>query len=189
MRVLRRLAFTFAMAIVAELCTAAAPTAAGLGASRVSEFEVKATFLFNFVKFASWPVAVLPAGAPLEVCVFGSSQVATSLESFRGQVVDGHALSVKRVVDPSDLQFCHLVFVSEAESDRAAMALRVTKNLATLTVGEQSDFLTRGGMINFVAEDNRVRFDINQSAAERVNLKISAHLLRLARQTGDGGRP
>lgn len=178
------------MALAAELWTAtAAPRAAVASSARVSEYDVKATFLFNFLKFASWPANVLPAGASLEVCVFGSSHVATTLESFGRQAVDGHALAVKRVADPSDLQFCHLVFVSEAESDRATTALRVTKNLAALTVGEQPDFLVRGGMINFVAENNRVRFDINQAAAERVSLKISAHLLRLARRTGDGRHP
>mgnify|MGYP000928887068 CR=1 FL=1 len=121
--------------------------------------------------------------------MFGDSQISTALEAFANQTVDGHKLTVKRVIDPSDLQFCHLVFVSEAESHRSAIALSVTKNLATLTVGEQPDFLQRGGMINFVSEDNKVRFDINQAAAEKVNVKISAHLLRLARQTGDGRRP
>ena len=185
MQALRRFALALMTAIGAALCTAAA----GAAGARVSEHEVKASFLFNFVKFASWPTSALPVGALLEVCVFGETQVATTLEGFSGQLVDSHALAVRRVVDPSDLQFCHLVFVSESASDRATIALRATKTLAALTVGEQPDFLERGGMINFVAEDNRVRFDINQAAAERVNLKISAHLLRLARRTGDGRRP
>ena len=151
--------------------------------------EVKATFVFNFLKFVSWPPQALASAANLDACVFGDSQISTPLEAFSGQAVEGHKLTVKRVVDPSDLQFCHLVFVSEVESRRAAIALGVTHNLSALTIGEQADFLSRGGMINFVSEDNKVRFDINQAAAERVNLKISAHLLRLARQTGEGKRP
>lgn len=182
------LGHVLAVTLAAELCAAgAAPTAAS--ASRAPEHEVKATFLFNFIKFTSWPADALPTGAPLDVCVFGESPVAPALGAFDGHLIDGHKLAVKRVADPSDLQFCHLAFISEVESRRAPLALGVTRHQATLTVGEQNDFLQRGGMINFVSEDNRVRFDINQAAAERVSVKISAHLLRLARQTGEGRRP
>lgn len=189
MNALRRFLVALTLVSVAELWAAGAvPGAAAVGGSRATEYEVKATFLFNFIKFVSWPTS-LATGAPLEVCVFGDSQISTTLEGFGGQVVDGHKLSVKRAIDPSDLQFCQLVFVSESESHRAAIALGVTKSLPVLMVGEQVDFLQRGGMINFVSEDNKVRFDINQAAAEKVNVKISAHLLRLARQTGDGRRP
>lgn len=191
MRALRRFALALTLASVAELWLAGAgarAAAVAAGASRATEYEVKATFLFNFLKFVAWPTPALASGATLDICVFGDSPIATPLEGFGGQTVDGHRLAVKRVIDPSDLQFCHLVFVSEAESPRAHIVLAATKNLGALTVGEQPDFLQRGGMINFVSEDNKVRFDINQAAAERVNLKISAHLLRLARQTGDGRR-
>lgn len=180
-------------ALGAELCLDAGAAAlagrANPASPTVSEADVKATFLFNFAKFASWPLSALPAGAPLEACVFGETRVATTLEGFDGHMVDGHRLAVKRVIDPADLQFCHLVFVSDSEGHRVATALSMTKGVSALTVGEQPDFLQRGGIINFVAEDNRVRFDINQAAAERVSLKLSAHLLRLARRIGDGSRP
>lgn len=189
MRALRRHVLAFGFALAAELYAASVSPRAAALSSRASEHEVKASFLFNFIKFTAWPTDVLPAGAPLDVCVFGESPVATPLEGFRGRMVDGHAVTVKRVIDPSDLQFCHLVFVGEVERQRATIALDAIKQRPALTVGEHADFLQRGGMINFVAEDNRLRFDINQAAAQRVNVKISAHLLRLARQTGDGRRP
>lgn len=189
MRALSRLVLAFGFALAAELYAAGVSPRAAALSSRASEHEVKASFLFNFIKFTVWPTDVLPAGAPLDVCVFGDSPVASPLEGFRGQVVDGHALTVTRIIDPSDLKFCHLVFIGEVESQRVASALDAIKQRPALTVGEHADFLQRGGMISFVAEDKRLRFDINQVAAQRVNVKISAHLLRLARQTGDGRRP
>jgi hypothetical protein len=42
-------------------------------------------------------------------------------------------------------------------------------------------FATRGGMVNFIIEDNRVQFEINIDAAERAGLKISSRALKLAR--------
>jgi YfiR/HmsC-like len=49
-----------------------------------------------------------------------------------------------------------------------------------LTVGEGDDFLTAGGMIGFLLEDNKVRFDINLVAARSAGLAIGSRLLILA---------
>jgi hypothetical protein len=56
-----------------------------------------------------------------------------------------------------------------------------------LTVGESADFLSLGGMINFVLEEDRVSFEINLEAAERHRLKLSSKLLAVARVVNVGG--
>jgi hypothetical protein len=52
---------------------------------------------------------------------------------------------------------------------------------AVLTVGEFEHFVQEGGMIGFFREDNKVRREINLTAAEHAKLKISARLLALAK--------
>ena len=74
---------------------------------------------------------------------------------------------------------CHIVFFSGADKD-------VPKSLAAfgrgvLTVGEGDRFLKDGGMIAFLLENRRVRFDINQTAAGHAALRISSKLLNVAR--------
>jgi hypothetical protein len=49
-----------------------------------------------------------------------------------------------------------------------------------LTVGESDGFIELGGMIRFVQDRNRVRFQVNQDVAESEGLVISSKLLRLA---------
>jgi hypothetical protein len=49
-----------------------------------------------------------------------------------------------------------------------------------LTVGEKKGFASRGGMINFIVVENKVRFEINPHAVETAALKISSQLLKLA---------
>jgi hypothetical protein len=49
-----------------------------------------------------------------------------------------------------------------------------------LTVGESDEFARRGGMINFVLEQDKVRFEINVSRVEQGGLKLSAQLQKLA---------
>jgi hypothetical protein len=41
-------------------------------------------------------------------------------------------------------------------------------------------FAAHGGMIQFVVKDNKVRFVVNRSAAERVGLSLSSELLKVA---------
>ncbi len=61
-----------------------------------------------------------------------------------------------------------------------AKILEILQGAHVLTVGETDRFAQSGGMINFVLEENRVRFEINVEAADRAGLKISSKLLELA---------
>ena len=61
--------------------------------------------------------------------------------------------------------------------------VRAAAGTPTLTVGESDDFIATGGMIKFILDQGKVRFEINRLAAERVKLRISSRLLQLARLT------
>jgi hypothetical protein len=56
-----------------------------------------------------------------------------------------------------------------------------------LTVGDAPDFLARGGVVEFVREGNRVRFDVNIGEAQRAGLVVSSRLLRVARHVSPSG--
>jgi hypothetical protein len=77
-----------------------------------------------------------------------------------------------------DTDGCHVLFVPAGVN--AAPHLRDAHSGPLLTVGESPDFLRDGGIINFVMQDGKVRFEINQEAASRAQLRISSRLLRLA---------
>ena len=50
-----------------------------------------------------------------------------------------------------------------------------------LTVGDSAGFCQRGGAINFYLEDGKVRFEMNLDVIERLGLRVSSSLMRLAR--------
>ncbi len=158
--------------LAAILCTAQA-----FGQDASLEYQVKAAYLFNFTKFVEWPAAALPDGEPLTICVAGENPFGPTLDAtIRGESVNGRPLQARAAQPPAG---CHVVFVPRGVD--AAAALRPFRSLPALTVGESDGFLRRGGMINFVIDDGRVRFEINQEAAERAHVRISSRLLRLAR--------
>jgi hypothetical protein len=61
-------------------------------------------------------------------------------------------------------------------------------NAPILTVGETDDFIDNGGIIRFIKIGNRIHFQINPDAAERLSLKVSSRLLHLAEVVKPHGR-
>ena len=78
------------------------------------------------------------------------------------------------------MQACQIVFLGRAQSTRIPMLVANLHNAPVLTVGETAGFLDAGGMIDFLLEDKRVRFEVNLGAAESADLKIRSRLLVLA---------
>lgn len=148
-----------------------------------TEYQVKAAFLYNFVKFVEWPAAALPQNSPVRLCVLGQDPFGSDLEStVAGRVLNGRPLLIRRSERLEDLGACHVLFISSSERAGLATVLAALKEASVLTVGETDGFATQGGMIRLTLEENKVRFEINVQAAERARLRISSQLLRLAKR-------
>jgi hypothetical protein len=65
--------------------------------------------------------------------------------------------------------------------------LQSLNGASVLTVADTEGFANMGGIINFVLDDGRVRFEINLKAAEAAHLKLSARLLTVAKAVVDPG--
>ena len=151
-------------------------------ATRPSEYQIKAVFLFNFAQFVDWPAGAFPdSTAPLVIGVLGDDPFGPYLdETVRGETVRGRPFEVRRYQKIEDIRTCHILFVSPSEESRLEDILANLKHRAILTVGDGTGFAKRGGMIRFVSERNKIRMRINVAAAEAVQLTISSKLLRAA---------
>ena len=76
---------------------------------------------------------------------------------------------------------CHILFISALEKERVASILKFLKSSCILTISDIEGFAQSGGIINFVIEENKVRFEINIDAANRAGIKISSKVLKLAK--------
>ncbi|MBI1789504.1 MAG: YfiR family protein [Acidobacteria bacterium] len=116
--------------LAAWLCCAAALRAQDSGAL---EPEVKAAFLFNFVKFVEWPEGVLgPEGAPLTVCLQAGDPSAVTIEAvLRNKSVNGRPVRVQRLNRPQ--KSCHVVFSESGNAKRAAEIIEAVKGTPALT--------------------------------------------------------
>lgn len=144
------------------------------------EFEVKATYLLNFGRFATWPVGLEPA-EPFAVCVIGRDPFGATLDqTVAGETIDGRAVVAKRIASADEAKACRILFVSGSEEARLPAIFPVARVAGVLTVSDIVRFSDRGGMIQFVSQDKRVRFQVNETAVEQAGLSLSSELLRVA---------
>jgi hypothetical protein len=131
------------------------------------------------------------SGAPLSICIAGRDPFSPRIEDeLRTRAVLGHPIEIRTLRATDTLSACSMVFIPVTAKDQADNILRGLRGSSTLTVGETEGFATRGGIINLLIEGKRLRFEINQLAAERAGLKISSKLFSLAKiVTDDQRRP
>lgn len=146
------------------------------------EYEIKAAYLYNFINYIDWPENAFPApGGTITVGVVGQSPFAPALEVLNGKQIKGRTVALKQITDTKDLDQCQIVFINSSEKARLPELLAKLKDLRVLTVSEIDGFAEQGGIINFISEHNKVRFEINPDAAHRLGLNISSELLKLAK--------
>jgi hypothetical protein len=149
----------------------------------LSEYQIKAGFFFNFTRFVDWPeTAFVTPTSPILACVAGETPLTDLVtEVAVGKVVNGRAVSIRRVKASDDLRRCNLLFISAAEERRTAEILAGVKKTSTLTVGEIPAFAQAGGMINFSIQENKVKLELNLDAATGAGLKVNSKLIAVSR--------
>lgn len=153
-------------------------------AAQPSEYQLKAAFIFNFAKFIEWPPpAASNQESPFKIGVIGENPFGGELEKvIRGKIVSGRTFIVKQIKNLSEIKSCQILFISQSERKRVQEIIREAENGSVLTISEVDRFMQSGGIIHFIMEGNKVRFEINDAAARKVGLRISSKLLNLARR-------
>jgi YfiR/HmsC-like len=148
--------------------------------------QVKAAFVMNFLKFTEWPPEHLgPPPTPLVIAVIGDPALADALEqAAAGESINGHPVVLRRLTRVDGDTGVHLLFIGAAEERNLPVILRAMARSAVLTVGDTDGFARAGVVLNLYTFDQRVRVEVNTTAAARAGIRLSAHLLRIARIIG-----
>lgn len=151
-------------------------TFAPLARAQTSQEEVKATFVYRFVSFVTWPAdAFADMAAPVRLCVVGANPFARTLQRVVSrQRSGGRGFEVAQIVGPADIDGCHALYVI---GDRTEAILHAVRDRPVLTITDGGGMR---GMIHFVLVDNRVRFHIDEAAAAESRLSVDPRLLNLA---------
>ncbi len=166
------------------LCVFAVPARLGY-ADTQTEYKVKAAFLYNFTKFIKWPASAFSSAAePFTLCALAEQPLTGILEEIvKGKTVEDRPLVTRRIASEADTKGCQVLFISGTEAPRGSRLLPASGGAGVLIVSESAAGKARSitaSMITFVLDANRVRFVIDNRAAEKAGLIISSRLLSLA---------
>jgi hypothetical protein len=152
---------------------------------------VKATYLFNFGRFTSWPQAANAEEAKqFSVCVLGLDPFGPALDmTMAGETIAGKPMVARRITRAAEATGCRILFVSSSEESQLPSILRAAEGARALTVSDLPQFAARGGMIQFVSQGNRIRFEVNLTAVEEAKLILSSELLKVATTVRRTGKP
>ncbi|HEY7120876.1 MAG TPA: YfiR family protein [Tepidisphaeraceae bacterium] len=144
------------------------------------EYQLKAAYLCNFLQFIAWPPqAFATSDSPIVITVQGENPFGTAIEQCaRGKNVRGRPIVVRYAPQAAAVGLTHVLFVA---GPGAQPPQEGVGGGHVLSVADAEHFTAAGGCVRFFAEQNKIRFEINTSAAHRAGLKIQAKLLQLAR--------
>jgi hypothetical protein len=167
-----------ALAVIVLWCT---PVTC-LRAAEADPDQVKAAYLLRFADYVEWPAASdTDANPPFLICVLGAHPVlrilaqATDLPAIKGRTVVARQVDVVEDASP-----CDILFIPPAQAGRIGEVHAQLRSQPVLVVGDSPGLARRGAVINFVMQNERLRFEISIGTARAAGLKISAGLLKLA---------
>ena len=153
------------------------------------EHEIKAAFLFNFMKFTEWPeYRMQDSNEPMSVYVVGDYPECKTFKDIRKKSINGRPIEVRifksyeKIEDPNILKLCHVLFICKSEKKNVNAIINTVKDSGVLTVGMFKGFLEADGMINFVRHEQKIRFEVNLKATRDSGLKLRSKLLKLAKR-------
>jgi len=166
--------------------------------------QLKAAFIYNFIKFVEWPDEKdVDHDKPITIGIIGSQDLVRAFEPIKHKKVKSRDVSIKyfagyerltKSPEPNDQQWqqnmaalkaCDVLLLCKCNDAHIGNFTEIVKALrgsSILTVGETAGFLESGGMINFLMQGNKVRFEINHASAKQAKLRIRSQLLRLAQR-------
>jgi hypothetical protein len=151
-----------------------------------SEYEVKAIYLYNFLKFVKWPEDACQdhtAGAH-RIAVLGTSpfnKVLAALQkklSLQGKDLD--IVFLESYSQDTQLPDCCLLFIAESEHKDIPGILNRINGKSVLTVADSDSFIEQGGMISLVSHNNKIRWAVNRYPVKKSGLQLSSRLLNIA---------
>ena len=167
------------------LCWAVSPAVRAQSAH--SEDSVKAAYIYRFTGYVDWPEDA-GAGHPFVIDVYEDPGLAAALKRLLpGHPINKQPAEVREVSRIQDLGNAQILYIGPGHAD-FLRAVAAHQNRSMLIVSEDEKGLDLGSVFNFVTVDNRVRFEVSLTAADRAGIKISSELLSVAVRVHGGRR-
>ena len=141
--------------------------------------EVYSMMVFNFVKYVQWPDQ--DKGGEFIIGVVGNNDIYNTLNTWYGGKPKGaKTYVIKKFASAAEVSDCQVIFIDKSKSGEFENINNKVKGKGTLVVTDRNGLGAKGSCINFKTVDEKLRFELNQSAINASNLKVSGALSSMA---------
>jgi hypothetical protein len=141
---------------------------------------IKASYLYNFVKYIDWPAQYKEGN--FVISVMGSSSLHQELvKKYNSKQVGSQQIEIRKLSKTLNISQCHLLYVGEDCQDILPQIAEALKDQPTLIVAHGNGALGRGAALNFVVENSRLMFELNEENATKRQLYVGNTLKSLAK--------
>ena len=141
--------------------------------------EVYSMMVFNFVKYVQWPTN--DGNKEFVIGVVGNDAMYNTLSSwYSGKAKGTMTYVIKKFKTAAEMSDCQVVFIDRSKSSEFDAINEKVKGKGTLVVTDRNGLGAKGSCINFKTVDEKLKFELNQSAIAASNLKVSSTLSSMA---------
>ena len=157
--------------------------------SKMLEREVKASYIYNILKHASWHGRQSPRATKIaHVCVISDKKLSELFMMLmeRHNQLHRHdlAVNVTYLAKEAAIPDCHMLFIGKTAEDRLPSILEQARSRPILTLSDIPGFADKGGMIELKKmKDGKkafIRLRMNAAQAEQQNIALGIELLLIS---------
>lgn len=182
----RRNGLWFPLVALAALAWAVGPVIQGDKLDNTdTQAIMKANFLFHFSASNEWPAETKTG--PFRLAVVGNERLFEELiDKYALKSIGVQPLEIVLFDTDNDMReagFFHLIYSESSGAELEELALQ-WRGQPVLLVTDTEAALERGSLINFVAVDRRLRYEINTKEASKKGVLIGSRILSWAVNSG-----
>ncbi|PQJ09771.1 hypothetical protein CJD36_017745 [Flavipsychrobacter stenotrophus] len=147
-------------------------------ATPMEDYGVKANIIYRFTKYVDWPPN--RKNGDFIIGIVGESPLYEELRLYTSKKNVGlQSIVVKHYTSYSELDYCHILIVTEDESSEVKRIANITIGNPVLIVSENTGLARKGSCINFITANGHLKLEFNKTNIEQRELKIATELLNL----------
>jgi hypothetical protein len=148
----------------------------------VDEYSIKAVWLEKFTHFIDWPDQIQYSSEEFIIGIFDIDPFEGKLELlYENYSIWERPVRIKYIHNFDSISHVHILFLPRYANVNIEKLTSTLKNKPVLIISESEGFAESGTHINFFVVDNKIRFEINESAMHDSGFFVSFRLLKIAK--------